>query len=139
MLDKLGGTESRIDLLHIEIKHWYRSVQSVVQIIHNDLVAQQPFQQIDVVYPCHARRSIEQLVLVKSLKKQERSSCPTQIKIISNDDLSTPNHTRTQKKKPTKTHQNQNEHVKSDSFNQSDSYYKSNTKSSQSNLIAKVL
>jgi len=90
MLNKLGGKKGNIDILLIEIKRWYKSSRSMVQIIDNNIVQNQPFQQIIIYYQCNMNQTMERLVLAKYLKYQERSSCPTQITITPHEDFFTP-------------------------------------------------
>ncbi|CAF0907253.1 unnamed protein product [Adineta ricciae] len=91
-LNKLGGQKGTISLLQIEIFKWYNSRLAKSQTIENELVDWQPFQQIIVRYPCNIRKSIERLVLAKYLAYQERSSCPTQIRVTNGDELIGPRH-----------------------------------------------
>lgn len=86
MLNKLGGTKHRIHSLQLEIDNWYKSPRSAVQVIPNDLIDKQPFEQIVVLYYCNIRQTVERLLLAKYLKYQEQSKCPTQIKIARYDE-----------------------------------------------------
>lgn len=86
MLNKLGGNKRNIEILIIEIKRWYRSSRSVVQMIENDLIHKQPFHQIMIIYKCNINHTLERILLAKYLKYQERSTCPTQIYILPHSD-----------------------------------------------------
>jgi hypothetical protein len=136
-LFKLGGQESQIDLLKLEIKRWYNSSRSVVQLIDNNLIQKQPFQQISVLYKCNIDDTMKTLVLAKYLEIQERSTCPSQIKIISNENLyiSDQETIDIQNYKPVKSH---NQQRSQNSLNESIDYYNKKNKSNQSNLFAKV-
>ena len=85
MLKKLGGN---INILIIEIERWYVSPRSVVQLIDDDIIQKQPFQEITIIYRCVSTNSIERIRLGKYLKYQEQSTCPTQFLIRSNFDSS---------------------------------------------------
>jgi hypothetical protein len=87
MLNKLGGRRGKITILQLEILNWYDSARSLVQMIENDIVDRQPFQQITVYYQCNVHHTMERLVLAKYLDYQERSSCPSQINVIKGDHL----------------------------------------------------
>jgi len=142
MLKKLGGSRGNIDILQIEIRKWYKSSRSMIQIIDNGLINRQPFQQITILYQCNELQTMERLVLVKYLKYQERSSCPTQIYIISKDDFLISNNLTVNKS--TNIRFNQNIYINKTnltflSFNRSNFYYNKKKKPNQWNLFAKVL
>jgi hypothetical protein len=83
MLNKLGGSEENIDILVIDMKRWYRSIRSIIQVIEGDLIRKQPFEQILIIYPCNTNnRTIHRIYLAKSIRSQERSTCPTQIRVL---------------------------------------------------------
>jgi len=136
MLQKLGGQKSKIDILQIEILNWYKSPRSVVQVIENDIVDRQPFEQITIFYQCNVHHTMERLVLVKYLAYQERSSCPTQINITKGEELlmSKDDTIYIQKYQPKQTYINPI-NMTDDSFNKS---HHINQKSNQWNLFAKV-
>jgi hypothetical protein len=107
MLNKLGGEKGNIDILVIEIKRWYRSTRSLIQLIENDLIHKQPFGQIMIIYQCNINHTIERILLTKYLKYQERSTCPTQIRILPNFNYlktnSSSNFIHYKRKKPRRT------------------------------------
>ncbi|CAF1044917.1 unnamed protein product [Adineta steineri] len=137
MLNKLGGPIGKIDILQIEILNWYNSTRSVIQIIDNNIVDKQPFQQITIFYPCNFHHTMERLVLAKYLAYQERSSCPSQINVINGDELLISNDETIyiQKYKPINTFQYDDFNK---SYNKSDDTDDNKNKSHQSNLFAKI-
>ncbi|CAF4018822.1 unnamed protein product [Rotaria sordida] len=145
MLKKLGGIEEKIHLLKMEIKNWYRSIRSVIQLIDNDMIGRQPFQRITILFPCNIIRTKTQLVLVRDLKYQEQSTCPTQIKILSDKDILTSSNytTNIDYDKPTNIRYNDSYFIKktnltNDSYNKSDSYYNNKKKSNKWTLFEKI-
>jgi hypothetical protein len=99
MLVKLGGQETKIHMLQIIIKTWYKSTRSVVQIIDNSMIDFQPFKQITILFYCNIRERMERWVLARYLDTQENSPCPTQMKLFSKKDKSTLNEERSSLKK----------------------------------------
>lgn len=51
------------------------------------MINRQPFQQIILLYPCNFLQTKLKLTLFKYLKTQQESNCPTQIKILLNENL----------------------------------------------------
>jgi hypothetical protein len=141
MLNKLGGKKGNIDILLIEIKRWYKSSRSVVQIIEQDLVFKQPFQQIMVYYLCNINHSMERIVLAKYLKYQERSTCPTQINILSKNQFLTPDGNIANR--PINIYFDEKFYLKKPNstlnlFNKSNFYFNKKKKINQWNLFTKV-
>lgn len=135
MLNKLGGTKGNIDLLLIEIKRWYKSSRSIVQIIENDLISRQPFEQITIYYQCNVNRTYERLVLAKYLTYQEQSTCPSQIHVIPHSDFFVSNDNSFSKPADVISHE---KFYLNKSINQTDVYWKKKKNSIEWNLFAKV-
>jgi len=137
MLNKLGGKTGNIDILLIEINRWYKSSRSVVQIIEHDLIFKQPFQQIMVYYQCNIHHTMERIVLAKYLKHQEKSTCPTQINILSKNQFLTSDGNITNR--PINIYFDEKFYLKKPIlFNQSNFYFNKKKKLNQWNLFAKV-
>ena len=87
MLNKLGGKTTNIDLLVIELKRWYQSERSTIQLIGGDLMRKQPFEQILIFYQCNENQpTMHRVYLTKIIRTQERSTCPSQIRVLRNFD-----------------------------------------------------
>ncbi|CAF5196853.1 unnamed protein product [Rotaria magnacalcarata] len=145
MLNKLGGIQGRIHILQLKIQHWYRSIRSVIQFVENDMIQRQPFQQIIISYPCNILQTRTQLILIKHLKYQEQSTCPTQIKIMSDKDKFNSNYEKIklQENESIEIHKTENISVNKpniicDSFNQSYSDYNTKKNFSETNIFAKI-
>ena len=80
-MNKLGGRRENIHKLILEIHRWYKSDRSIVQLIKDDHIQNQPFQEIEILYRCQLTNSMERIYLNKHFPVQQQSTCRSQIQI----------------------------------------------------------
>jgi hypothetical protein len=83
MLSYLGGEIEIIHIFKLKINSWKQSQTNNIIFIHQNILFEQPFQQIQLTFYCNSKSILVEWILYKHKKIQLNSPCPTQIQIQS--------------------------------------------------------
>ncbi|CAF1013723.1 unnamed protein product [Adineta steineri] len=90
MFSYLGGESENIQIFKLNINRWIENNLKNLISIQENLIYDQPFQEISLKFYCNYNLTFVQWILYKQKSLQQKSPCPTQIQIqseYSNQDI----------------------------------------------------